>query len=656
MNTELTTREQFRERMAEMSHQHLNELEALWSQMGVPEEQRMETVQEYIHGTFQRMIKEEKGHLDQILKQIQLLEQERQGLLKELNQPDKGGDKYDSLSYVEILKDLEETKKVLTEEKEERMVEVNYLRKVDEDASAALEMESYPLPPKSLPSVKQMMELKGHIEEMKNLKKERSVSFDNLKSEILSLYEEMETEPNTTIERRLICGAKDEILLSSTNLNMMEKMLCTLHNNFEDNKTKITKSMERIDVLCNRLNIDDNERKKYLSNNHTGYSSRLVKEVSSKLEELEHMKLSYLSQFVSEARKEINEHWVKCLYGDSQKKAFTFFYSKDIDEELLNAHEKEIERLKMYMEANGHLFEKFERWEQLRNKKAELDEKEKDPNRLFNRRRNNLAQEEVERKRIKKQLPKFERELFELVEEHDSKNENKFMIHGLPFVEYMQLMKVEHGEESEFEKVQKKDMKKKLIEHETIFGSIPRKALTPMNATTALSKTRQLDPFMNAGVSTAKKSASAESCRQASAIKRPLPMTRNMKTAQSNQKPPFPVKKVVPGNQQIGSRPKRMRMIDNSIISGNLQDTVTSIGSSTSYKEPCGSSTFCMEPKLRPMKGTLKMPTLAESKSSTPINRKYLKTPEKQTFKTPSSIPRSTLGILKSGRKIPFKI
>lgn len=655
--------DEFTAEIYDMCCEKMAELEQLWTQMGVDRAQRMSTVKNYLLQSCERMITEEKGHLDQILKQIQMLEQERQGLLKELNQPDEINDRYDNLPYVAMVQDLEEMNNGLKTIKEARMVEVNSLRKTDEDASNEVGEPSYPIPLKLIPSLKQMNELKSHIKEMQTLKIDRAQKFESIKSQILELYEELQTEPNSTLERRLICGQNDEVSLSSANLNMMEKMLWKLQNNLEDNKIKIKQSMERIEVLCSRLNLDEIERKKYILNNFSGFSGQVVKEVSFKLEELEKKKLASLSLFVREARKEISDIWDKCLYSKEQKKEFKPMYLKDASEDMLNDHEKEIERLKSYFEENAIIFSKIEEWSRIWVKKVELDNKAKDPNRLFNRRKNNLAEEEVERNRIKRQLPKLESELFEIVEEHDQREEKIFTIYGVPFAQYIEDKKSEQGEETEFEKFQKKNMRKKLTEHETIYGSTPRKPLTPMNVTTTLAKSRHLEAPSNRPGSTMKKSASAES--QRTVLKRPA-MPRNTNNIQSSQKIPFANKRMVPGNQQMGGNPKKRRLNDNSIISGNLQSTITSINSTINAVNakdgPSSSSTFSLEPKSHHTRSANRPPT-PQSKISTPIRGAY-KTRDTPTFKTPSSIPRFTsgkaekvnAGTLKSGRKVPFKI
>ena len=95
-----------------------------------------ERVKEYIDETFKRMIEEEQRHLDQLCKQIQKLEEERFSLLKELGRKySEKDDKYNNshLTLIEIVKDLTEDVKSLSEEKQKRMVEVgtySYINKI----------------------------------------------------------------------------------------------------------------------------------------------------------------------------------------------------------------------------------------------------------------------------------------------------------------------------------------------------------------------------------------------------------------------------------------------------------------------------------------------------------------------------------------------
>ena len=70
------------------------------------------------------MIAEEKGHLDSLLKEIQVLDQDKQNLLRELGHDTANEDEYANVPYIQIVNDLRQRVENLRFQKEERMVEV----------------------------------------------------------------------------------------------------------------------------------------------------------------------------------------------------------------------------------------------------------------------------------------------------------------------------------------------------------------------------------------------------------------------------------------------------------------------------------------------------------------------------------------------------
>ena len=66
--------------------------------------------------------------------------------------------------------------------------------------------------------------------------------------------------------------------------------------------------------------------------------------------------MAHLSKFVEKSRQELCTLWEKCYYGQEQKRAFVQMTSTDYDEEMLDEHEKEVERLKAFLEENAPIF------------------------------------------------------------------------------------------------------------------------------------------------------------------------------------------------------------------------------------------------------------------------------------------------------------
>ena len=68
--------------------------------------------------------------------------------------------------------------------------------------------------------------------------------------------------------------------------------------------------------------------------------------------------MAYLAQFVEAARKELLILWDKCYYGKAQRNAFAQIHSTDFNEQVLDEHESEVEKLKSFLERNSELFAK----------------------------------------------------------------------------------------------------------------------------------------------------------------------------------------------------------------------------------------------------------------------------------------------------------
>ena len=80
--------------------------------------------------------------------------------------------------------------------------------------------------------------------------------------------------------------------------------------------------------------------------------------VGARLEELEVMKMAHLSKFVEKSRQELRGLWDQCYYGQEQRNAFRPMCSTDYNEEMLDEHENEVERLKDFLKENSEIFEK----------------------------------------------------------------------------------------------------------------------------------------------------------------------------------------------------------------------------------------------------------------------------------------------------------
>ena len=163
--------------------------------------------------------------------------------------------------------------------------------------------------------------------------------------------------------------------------------------------------------------------------------------------------MAHLSKFVEKSRQELRGLWDQCYFGQEQRNAFRAMCSTDYNEEMLDEHENEVERLKGFLKENSEIFEKVYNeshydcpfpnleeiqpqwpiltyniflqvnvWQSWWDRKKALQDRAKDPNRLFARRGNTLLKEQQEEKEVKRNLPKVERELRGMVQEYDNRH------------------------------------------------------------------------------------------------------------------------------------------------------------------------------------------------------------------------------------------
>ena len=97
-----------------------------------------------------------------------------------------------------------------------------------------------------------------------------------MKCEILNLYEKMDSEPRTSFERMVVCEDDEDFILSSSNLESVEKMLYDLQNQLEASIKYADDLRERISVLFDKLELPGKDS--FLVA-HSGFSKMVIEEV-----------------------------------------------------------------------------------------------------------------------------------------------------------------------------------------------------------------------------------------------------------------------------------------------------------------------------------------------------------------------------------------
>jgi len=461
------------ENLSETLNEGLVELQSLWEEIGLDEKtqrDRNETVQSHFRGLLDRMINEEKGLKKKLIDSLEGSMKICHKLSKEMGvsfeEPD------ESLVLIKLEHAMRVEAKKLKDMKDARMSEVLVLRKQDEELCQRLGMDPYYVSSTTVPTTYQMDGLKDHIRSMEDEKFARLEQFVHMKESILNLYQELETEPGTDLEREVACEETERFVLSSTNLSQVSNILKHLEDVVKKNQKTVMEAVEKIDSLYERLQLDMNEKFHFLAETQ-GHSPSVISRLQSEINRLEEIKKANIEKFVNNLRNELHSLWDKCFYSPDQRNSFSPLHCIEFTEELLEAHEAEAQRLKVYLEENKELFDKVAARQEVWNKCMELERRAKDPSRLMNARGNSLLQEEKERNKVNKALPRLEEELQDLIEVWEENNGDQFKVGGVSFKAFIQQQREEHAQQLEAEKQARERAKKETLLQETKYGAKP---------------------------------------------------------------------------------------------------------------------------------------------------------------------------------------
>ena len=191
------------------------------------------------------------------------------------------------------------------------------------------------------------------------------------------------------------------------------------------------------------------------------------------VDRLEDIKKANIEQFIINLRNELHAVWDDCYYSPDQRNAFSPLHCVEFTEELLEQHETELDKIKLYYEHHKELFKRVTMRQEVWNKFMELERKAKDPTRLMNSRGNQLLLEEKERNKVNKQLPRIEQELQELINDWEREQGKEFKVGGVSFAAFIEKQKEDHVQGLEMEKMAREKAKKEALLHETRFGAKP---------------------------------------------------------------------------------------------------------------------------------------------------------------------------------------
>ncbi|XP_068881316.1 protein regulator of cytokinesis 1 isoform X5 [Aphelocoma coerulescens] len=465
-------------------------LRDIWEEIGIPEEQRLErtdVVKKHIKSLLDMMVAEEESLKERLLKSIALCRKELDTLCRELQLGPFETEEESTILQME--KNLRTRVEVLQKQKRDRKQELKALQEQDRDLCDILCTALFSIDTGSVPSLEDLDRYRRHVASLNTLKEQRREEFVSNKRQIILLMEELDHTPDTSFERDVVCEDEEAFCLSKDNIVALQNLLQQLEAQRALNEAVCTELRARIVALWERLQIPEEERES--SAVHlAGSRVKTRRALQLEVDRLEELKLQNMKSVIHAIRAELADYWDKCFYSQEQREGFSPFYDEDYTETLLELHDAEVGKMKIYYETHKDLFEAVQKWEENWKLFLELESKANDPGRFTNR-GGNLLKEEKQRAKLQKTLSRLQEELERKVQTWEQEFKGAFLVKGQQFMEYVSEQWKLYRLEKEKEKQERHLKKSRQMETEMLYGSTPR---TPI-------KRRMLSPHTPAKVS-----------------------------------------------------------------------------------------------------------------------------------------------------------
>lgn len=412
--------------------------------------------------------------------------------------------------------------------------------------------------PEIIPSEDEIETYDSHVEKINVRVQNRTVEFRKIQTECINTLTLMEEIPDHNFGKRFINIDEFEDL-SNEYYNEIKKFQSYCQYLLTERKTEIDQLLKRVSFILERLELTEDD----LSNDPS--RSNLTSLVS-RLEKLEIIKRKKMDEIIEKTQVEIDSWNLKCWTSDLQKLKFQSSLKAISDkDQLLEAMEVHLNKLKDKYSEYEDFYKKFEAWLKNFNEKEIFEEDQKDPKRLNNR-GGALLQAQKKRATLKKRISKYERDLMEMMAQRELP-----LLKGTSVDEFIANEYERVDEDQKYKQEVKKCEKEKQTFQESRFGvdrsaikTTPRKRLGGAQGGTGKRlNTNVTNSTASSGKNTSKLTTSTTSAsrgRQPLSSK-PTPSSSGNQKFQPRSKPIFAKPAGIPQmrNFNTPTRPKALR-------------------------------------------------------------------------------------------------
>ncbi|XP_063216139.1 protein regulator of cytokinesis 1-like isoform X1 [Bacillus rossius redtenbacheri] len=446
------------------------ELHRIWTDCGYDEgtcEKRRGVVVNHVKLLLKDMVKEETGLKNILISKVEEALKEITSLSKELR-CDIPTTSYENLPLNRMEKALRST---IEEHRQIKRAILNRLAELKEKEKIIC--KSLAIDPvhfaDRVPTQQELDDFEQYLNDQKQEMAQLESVFKKRRLDIITLVKELEWSPSLQFEKSVV-NDDGSFVFSDANMRELENLHQRLSKDLQERQALVLELRTKLTELWDRLSQGIEYREKFLSSVR-GCGMSTVDKLKSELTRLEEIKRQNIKKFVEYARRDLEEWWQKCHLSEQQKLSFIPYHSDCYTEDLLELHELEVQKLKYFHQSNIDIFQLVQERQNLWDRMLYIENCTHDKNRLFGNRGGKLLQEERERKKIQKDLPKIEKNLLDYLKVYEKKHKAPFMLDGQVLSEVIKNQWKEREENKEHEKQARKKLRDQESAVESRFGA-----------------------------------------------------------------------------------------------------------------------------------------------------------------------------------------
>ncbi|GAO45824.1 hypothetical protein SAICODRAFT_6124 [Saitoella complicata NRRL Y-17804] len=272
----------------------------------------------------------------------------------------------------------------------------------------------------------------------------RRTRIQSLAKEIVGLWTDLGTEVReigVEFDIRILDCWKDraeDLGVGESDVQRLEMKRDQLARQKEERRQRLDELKAAIEPLWAKLALPE-EGIQAFTRSHRGFSLTVIEGYELEYRRLEELKRQNIHLFVKDCRRQLETLWEQLYFSDEENNEFEPAFTDIFTDASLAAHEGEVQRLEQLYEANAPIYALISQHEALVAEKHALDEAQKDSSRLLAKgpKRVNLLEEERQRKRLEKMLPKVEGELREALAAYEVEHRRVFMVRGERYLDVL---------------------------------------------------------------------------------------------------------------------------------------------------------------------------------------------------------------------------